>query len=421
MLARFTACACLMLGLVLTQSASAQEVDRIAAVVNDEIITLQELNGRVLMALAFSAIPDSPDARRRVAPQVLRKVIDERLQMQEANRLKIVLSAAEIDQGIGMIEQQNRMPKGALLGSLARSGIDAQTARDQIRADLTWLRVSGRVLQPQVKIGEEEITDRLDTVKERQGRPEFLAAEIVLPVDNPSQEDDARKLGERLIEQLKTGAPFAALARQFSRAPTAGNGGSMGWLSEIALDEDLAGPLSQLSKGQTSPLIRTSSGFAIMMLIDSRIAGQVANPEDAQVTLSQMVLPVPPRDAPPKPELMARARQLTASVRSCPALEDLGRSLGSPVVGSLGTKRIGELDANLRRAVTNLPVNRASEPMDGTAGIQVVMVCSRQESTQITLPSREQVRRTIEDERLDMLARRYIRNLRRSAFIDIRS
>lgn len=421
MLARFTACACLTFGLVLAQPASAQEVDRIAAVVNDEIITLQEMNGRVMLAMVFSGIPDSIDARRRVAPQVLRKIIDERLQMQEATRLKITLSPAEIEQGIGMIEQQNRMPKGALLGGLSRAGIDSQLARDQIRADLTWLRVSGRVLQPQVKIGEEEINDRLETIKERQGRPEFLAAEIILPVDAPSQEDDARKVGERLIEQLKTGAPFAALARQFSRSPTAGNGGTMGWMSEAALDEEIAGPLAQLSKGQTTPLIRTSSGFAIMMLMDSRIAGQVANPDDAQVTLSQMVLPVPARDAPPKQALLAKAAQLTASARSCATLEEMGRSLGSPSVGSLGTKRIGELDAILRRAVISLPVNRPSEPIDSAAGIQVVMVCARQDSTQIALPSREQIRRSIEDERLDMLARRYIRNLRRSAFIDIRS
>lgn len=398
--------------------AAAQEVNRIAAVVNDDIISLQELIGRVQVALAFSGIPDSADARRRVAPQVLRKLIDERLQMQEAARIKITLSSAEIESGIAMIEQQNRMPKGALLGGLTRAGINPELVREQIKADLTWLRVTGRTLQQQVKVGDEEITDRLETIKERQGRPEYLAAEIVLPVEVPTQEDETRILGERLIEQLKTGVPFAALARQFSRSPTAGNGGTMGWLSEGALDEDIAAPLTQLSKGQTSPLIRTTSGFSIIMLLDQRIAGQVANPEDAQVALSQLTLPVP-RNSPPKQELLAKAAQLTAPARSCREFEDIGRRLALPTE-SLGTKRVGELDGMLRRAVANLPPNRPSEPMDATEGIQVVMVCDRQESTTIALPSREQVRRMVEDERMDMLSRRYIRNLRRSAFIDIR-
>jgi len=422
MLARIAACACFVIALGLSQPAWAQGVDRIAAVVNDEIVTLQELEGRVLMALAFSGIPDSLDARRRVAPQVLRKLIDERLQMQEAARLKINLSPAEVEQGIAIIEQQNRMPKGALLGGLARAGVDTRLARDQIRADLTWLRVSARVLQPQVRVGDEEVNDRLETIKERQGRPEYLVSEITLPVDNLAQEDETRTLGERLLEQLKSGAPFAALARQFSRAPTAGNGGSMGWMSEGSLDDELAAPLASLSKGQHTPLIRTSSGFSILMLADSRIAGQVANPEDAVVTLSQIVLPVPTgRDAPPKQELLGRAAQLTANARTCRDLEDVGHRLGSPVAGSLGTKRVGELEAGLRRTVAGLPVNRPSQPMDTASGVQVIMVCSREESTRIALPSTEQVRRVIEDERMDMLARRYIRNLRRSAFIDVRS
>lgn len=256
-------------------------------------------------------------------------------------------------------------------------------------------------------------------LRERRGHPEHLLAEIVLPIDNPAQEEDARQTGERLLEQLRAGAPFAALARQFSRAPTAGNGGTMGWLAQAALDEEIAGPVAQLSKGQISPVIRTASGFTILQMVDSRISGQVANPEDAQVTMSRIVLPVP-KDAPPKGELMARAAQMTQGARSCPELEAMGRRVGAPVAGSLGSKRVGEIDGILRRVAAALPVNRPSEPMDTAEGIQVVMVCERTESLKFVEPTREQIRRTIEDERMDMLARRYLRNLRRQAFIDIR-
>ncbi|MGE5514389.1 MAG: peptidylprolyl isomerase [Bacteroidota bacterium] len=419
MLARLAASACLLFGLATASAALAQETDRIAAVVNDEIISLREFEGRMHMALVFSGIPDNTDARRRIAPQVLRKMIDERLEMQEANRVKISLSAAEVEQGIAMVEQQNRMPKGALLAQLARSGVDPQLARDQIKADLTWMRVTARQLMSQVKVGEEEVTDRLETLRERRGHPEYLLAEIVLPVDTPAQEEDARQTGERLLEQLRAGAPFAALAGQFSRSPTAGNGGTMGWLALGALDEDVAGPVQALTKGQTSPLIRTSSGFTILRLVDQRIAGQVANPEDAQVTLSQIVLPVP-KDAPPKQELLVRATQLTSPAKSCADLEAIGRRVNLPTVGSLGTKRVGELTGAVRRVAATLPVNRASDPIDTAEGIQVLMVCERVESLTVSEPTREQIRRSIEDERMDMLARRYLRNLRRQAFIDLR-
>lgn len=419
MLARLAASACVLFGLVTAGTALGQEIDRITAVVNDDIISVRELEGRLKMALIFSGMQDGLEARRRVAPQVLRKMIDERLQMQEANRLKISLSAADVEAGVAMIEQQNRLPKGALLANLARAGVDPQLARDQIKADLTWMRVTGRSLSSQVKVGEDEVTDRLEALRERRGHPEYLVAEIVVPVDNPAQEDEARQAAERLLEQLRAGAPFPALARQFSRSPTAGNGGTMGWLAQNSLDDEIAGPVQQLAKGQVSPLIRTSSGFTILQLIDQRIAGQVANPEDAQVTLSQIVLPMP-KDAPPKHELMARAAQITGPAKSCPELEAIGRRLGAPIVGSMGTKRVGELSGALRRVAAALPANRASDPLDSADGIQVVMVCERVESMTVSDPSREQVRRMIEDERMDMLARRYLRNLRRQAFIDIR-
>lgn len=420
MLARLAASACLLFSVAIATGAQAQEVERIAAVVNDDIISLRELLGRTRMALAFAGQPDSPDGRRAVAPQVLRKMIDEKLQMQEAARVKITLSPAEVDNGIAMIEQQNRMPKGALLGNVARAGVDPQLVRDQIKADLTWMRVTSRVLLGQVKIGEEELTDRLDILRERRGQPEFLLSEIVLPVDVPAAEDDARQTGERLLQQLQAGAPFSALARQFSRSPSAANGGSMGWVAQGALDEDIAGPVSQLSKGQTSPLIRTASGFAIIHMNDSRIAGQVANPEDAQVTLTTLTLPMPKdKDAPAKQELLGRAQQLTAPARSCADLEALGRKVGG-AVNTINNKRVGEIDGTMRRVAASLQVKRTSEPMETAEGIQVIMVCDRVESLTFSEPTREQVRRQIEDERMDMLTRRYLRNLRRQAFVDIR-
>lgn len=419
--ARFTTRAALLLALVLAPlgGAAAQEFDRVAAVVNDEAVSLREVESRARVALLFSNIPDSPDARRRVLPQVVRKMIDERLQLQEAARLKISLSPSELDGGIAMIEQQNRMPKGALLGTVRQAGIDPAVVREQIRADLTWLRVTGRVLQPQIRIGDEEINDRLETIKERQGRPEYLAAEIFLPVDGPDQEEDARRLGERLVEQVRAGTNFGALARQFSRSPTAANGGNMGWVTEGGLDDELFAIVSKLAKGQVSPLSRTSGGFHILAVIDQRIAGTTANPEDAEVSVAHMVLPVPPK-APPRQQLMAQAAELTASAKSCADLEALGRRVGASKFERVPQARVGALPAELRRVVAALPVGRAAPPQDTAEGIQVTMVCTRQEATQVALPSRDQVRRMIEEERMDMLARRYIRDLRRAAFVDVR-
>ena len=175
-----------------------------------------------------------------------------------------------------------------------------------------------------------------------------------------------------------------------------------------------------MTKGQTSPLIRTASGFAIIHVNDSRISGQVASPEDAQVTLSTLTLPIPKdKDAPGKQQLLQRAAQLTAPARSCPEFEAIGRKFGANVA-TIADKRVGEIEGPLRRQASALPVQRPGEPSETADGIQVVMVCERVESLSFKEPTREQVRRQIEDERMDMLSRRYLRNLRRQAFVDIR-
>ncbi|HSV30321.1 MAG TPA: peptidylprolyl isomerase, partial [Candidatus Omnitrophota bacterium] len=321
MLARLAVLATVVVAALSGNPAMAQQdLDRIAAVVNDEVITIKDVEQRVRMAMALSNLPDSADARRRVLPQVVRKMIDERLQMQEAGRLKISLSPADVDNGLAAIEQQSRQPRGALVASLQRAGVDPSVVREQIRADLTWLRVATRVLQPTIRIGEEEVKDRLETISSRQGQPEYLPAEIFLPIENPAQEEEMQRLGERLLEQLRSGAPFAALARQFSRAPTAGNGGAMGWVSGDMIDEDLFNVIKDMSPNQVSQLIRGGDGFRIVALVDRRIAGAKADPAHSTVTLSQILLPVPP-DGPPRQSLMARASEVTRGARSCDELE----------------------------------------------------------------------------------------------------
>ncbi len=418
MLARL-ALSVVMVVMALSMGPAWAQVDRIAAVVNDEVITIRDVEGRLRMAMALSNIPDSPEARRRILPQVMRKMIDERLQLKEAERLKIAMTPAEIDNGIAFIEQQNRQPKGSLLRGLATAGVDPAAVRDQVRADLLWMRVVARVLRPQIRIGDEEVKDRLETIKARQGQPEFRVAEIFLPVDSPDQEQEMRQLADRLLEQLKTGAPFTALARQFSRAPTAATGGVMGWVAEGMIDPDLLGELTTMHPGQVSPVIRAADGFHLVALMDRRIAGTTADPLNASVTLARLVLPVPPK-GPTMEQLLARAQELTRGLRGCDALDAMARKMGGTPPARLPRSRIGDLEPDLVPIVATLPVGVAAQPVVAQDGIAVVMACERDEATTVQLPSAETIRRMIEDERTDMLARRYLRDLRRAAFVDVR-
>jgi peptidyl-prolyl cis-trans isomerase SurA len=409
----------LVISLTPFRYASAQDVDRIAAVVNDEVISIRDLDARLKLAITVSGLPDNIENRRRAVPQVLRKLVDERLQAQEANRLKIKVGGDEIGRGLANVENQNNMPPGSLLPALTKAGVDPDAIKDQIRADITWVRLIMRTLQPTIRVGEDEITERLETMRQQFGQPEFLMAEISLPVDSPRQEEEAKRLGDRLIEQLRAGAPFQALARQFSQSSSAPNGGMIGWLSPAALDDDVRPTVESMAKGSVSPLLRTATGYAILAVIDKRTAGEQTT-NDPKLSLAQVVFPVPP-NAPPIQQLIAKATELTAPLHSCQEIEDLGRRLNSEQSGRRDNMTLSVLPQALRPVVASLPLNKASAPINVGGSLVVAMVCARENNlVKAGLPGRDAVRRILEDERLEQLSRRYLRDLRRSAFIDFR-
>jgi peptidyl-prolyl cis-trans isomerase SurA len=415
----------LILALALTGLApwtvKAQDMDRVAAVINDEPISLLDVIERVRLAMISSRIPDSIENRRKVLPQVMRKMIDEKLQLQEAARLKLSISSQDIENGIAMVEQQNRLPKGALIPGLKQQGVDPSTIREQIRADMTWVRLISRVIRPQVRIGTEEINDRLQMIQARQGQTEYLLAEIFLPVDDAKSEDESRALGEDLVAQLRAGTPFATLARQFSRSPSAASGGSLGWVAQETLDDDLRGIVSSLSNGEVSKLNRVGSGYMIIALINRRVAGQVLDLDASEITYARMILPVPTGpNAPSKQQLQVKAVNLLAQTRDCAGLEANAKQFGAVSFSRKGPVKASALPKNLHDALANAPVGQAAPPAFVPEGLQVAMLCSRNEVMKVEETNRDQVRQAIENERVDMLARRYLRDLRRHAFIDIR-
>ncbi len=256
-----------------SQVYAAEAVDRIAAVINDEAITVRELDERVRMAMIPSQLKDSIEVRKRVVPQVLRKMIDEHLTMQEGKRYKLNVSAKDVDNSILMVEKQNGMAAGALISELGKFGVSAASLREQFAADITWQRLSLGLFQPSIKVSDEEITYRLETIAAKLGRPEYMVADILLLVDSPAQEEQTRSLGERLIEQLREGAPFPVLASQFSQAATAASGGNLGWISDGSLDDNLMAVITDMTPGTVSKLVRGSDGFHIFGLAARRIAG----------------------------------------------------------------------------------------------------------------------------------------------------
>jgi peptidyl-prolyl cis-trans isomerase SurA len=397
--------------------ARAQDALRIAAVVNDEIISVFDLTTRLRVALFSSRLEDTPENRRRLGPPVLRALIDERLEFQEAKRLNITATDEELEQTVVRVEQGNRMPPGGLKQLAAGLNVPYEIMTDQIRAQLLWIKVVNRLYGARATPSQEDIQERLAQLRANLGRPEYDAAEIFLPFDGSQTDAEVKALADNLTAQLRTGAPFEQAARQFSRSPTAANGGDLGWVPQGQLEPELDAALASLGTNEISNPIRTESGYTILK-VEGRRVQQAANPAETRLRLSQIKLP---ETGPKAISAADRAKVLDyihASVQGCEAFETYGKSLATPGTGPLGSIKQGELPANLAETVTPLAVGAPSAAIEVGGVPTVLMVCQR--DVQSTLPSQEQIGTQLRSQRLERAAERHLRDLRRMAIIDIR-
>lgn len=251
----------------------AQVVQGIAAVVNDDIVSTQELAERVRLARASTGLPDDPNTQRLLTQQALRTLIDEKLQAQEAKRLNITVADAEVDTAITNIAERNNLSTEQLRDFLAERGTDIASLRAQLRSQIAWLKVIGREVRPKVVVTEGQIDLANRVAEPTAGERELLLSEIVLPVYTPDQEADVMADGRQLVAALRGGSEFAPLARQMSVAASADSGGDLGWIPSSVLAEDLRNALSRMAAGQISDPIRTPLGVQVLWLREVRQAG----------------------------------------------------------------------------------------------------------------------------------------------------
>ena len=402
-------------------TAKSQSVQRIAAIVNDELITAYDLESRIRLVIFSTRLPNTVDTRRRISSQVLRTLIDERLQMQEAKRRNISVSRRDLQRAKETIEKQNRLPKGGLEQVMKQNGIPLESINEQLRTGIAWSKLIGRRLRPRITIGEDEIDESLERIRSRQGQAEYRLSEILLTVDSPDQEANIRRTAERITDQVKKGARFNAIARQFSQSATAAVGGDLGWQHESELDDTLRQVIGRMGKGSMTSPIKTVAGYRILLLRDVR---KIAQSEAKPITLDlrQIFLPLPRQSAPSDIEAqidLAKTVRDTAS--SCSDFSTLAKEVGSPRPPSLGKFALKDLSPAIRQVVKDIPAGKISDPLKMPDGVMVLMVCNRDGGTSvIKLPKRDEIADRLMNERMSLGARRYMRDIRLSAVIDVR-
>lgn len=388
---------------------------RIAAVVNDEVITNYDLLERMRMVMVSSNLPDNPEVRQRIAGQVLRTLIDEKLELQEAKKENVTATEDEVKAALAQIEKQNNMQPGQLDAFLKSRGVDREAVVHQVTASLVWAKLVRRMAAQNTEISDDEVEDTLKRLRQHADEPQSHVAEIFLAVDNPTQEDEVRKLAEKLSEQMKQGSRFSAVAQQFSQSATAAVGGDLGWVRPDQLAPELAKEVAQLKPGELSPPIRSGGGFYLLLVLERRNAGGA----DTVFDVVQVVLPLPPQaDDAARRTAIAEADKLRAEFKDCPTMLRIGKAK-APEFSSEGKLLASQIAPQLRNLIDKLSVGQPSPPIVQKNGVGVLMLCGKntEKTGEIT---RQEATEALIKQRLDTLARRYMRDLRRSAYVDVR-
>jgi peptidyl-prolyl cis-trans isomerase SurA len=410
----------LVIVVVLSPSLVGAQGLRVVARVNDDAITDFDLQQRVLFAIRTTGLQDSPDLRQRMAAQVLRQMIDERLQIQDAKRLGLKPTDAEMQQRFSDIERAAGLSRGQFRQYLQSVGVPFDIATQQIEAQIAWTKIVRRKVRPQVDVSEAEIDDALNRMRSNIGKTESRVAEIFVPIDRAELADEAKRSADRIMEQLRRGAPFGAVAQQFSQGATAQAGGELGWVLPGSLDPTLDNAVEKLPVRQYSEPIRSSSGWHILYVVERRPFA-ATRPDDLRLNLTQMTLPLPVNaSADEVAKATSEAQKALQGVKSCGDLHARSRELKGATSGDLTGIRVGDLQANreMYEALPKLNVGGTAGPFRVAEGLQVVALCGKVGGD--GMPTRDAIGQQLLLQKLEAAGRRYMRDLRRQATVDIK-
>ncbi|KQS51846.1 peptidylprolyl isomerase [Sphingomonas sp. Leaf198] len=390
------------------------------AVVNDTVITGTDVDQRVALVAMANEAKLSPEDRDRLKLQVLRQLIDETLEIQEAKTADVVITPAEMTQSFaGVSKRFNRTPD-AMRAYLRESGSSERSLKRQIEGELAWQRYLRKRVEPFVNVGDEEVKSIIDRLQAAKGTDEFNLKEIYLAA-TPANSQQVYANAKQILQEIQKGAqPFEYFARQFSEASTRAVGGDLGWIRAATLPGPLSEAATSMQVGQVAGPIEVPGGYSILYLTDKRQV-LTADPRDAKLSLKQLTLRFPPNTTQAQASTRAQAfAKATQDLRGCGTVEKVAAGIGADVVDN-DTVRIRDLPPQLQEIMLKLQVGQSTPPFGSAEqGVRALVLCGRDEAAGGSVPNSEQIQGQLEQQRVNLRAQQKLRDLRRDAIVDYR-
>ncbi len=393
--------------------------DRAAtAVVNGYVITGTDIDQRVALITNASDAEVSNEELQRLRQQVFRNLIDETLKIQAAVAQELPVDRAQVEQTYQQLAAQNFGQNPERMDEYLDSiGSSPRALKRQIEGELAWENLLRRNITPFINVSAEEVNEVLRRLEESRGTEEYRLGEIYMGATIENREAVIQNM-QRIMQQLEQGGSFVAYARQFSEATTAVVGGDTGFLRLETLPVQMADAARRMQTGQLVGPIEIPGGFTIIYLIDKQqVLG--ADPRDALLSLIQISISFP--EGTTDEAANGRIEEFATFVqnlRSCSEAESARTVLGATVVAN-DEIQARQLPDQLQNILLNLQVGQATPPFGSPEdGVRVLMLCGRDDPEDAGAPTFQSVMSTIEEERINKRAQRYLRDLRNDAYIE---
>lgn len=399
-----------------------QPIDRIVALVEDDVILQSELDQ------AIDAIEQQVEARGESMPprsvmeeQMLERLIMQRLQILRAEQTGIRASDADVDNALNRVAQQNNMSLPQLRRVLEADDIDFEEFRREIRNEIITSRLQQRVVNSMDEISETEIDIAL--ASDQFGGQEYLLSQIVVqvpPSASPEQVREAQSRVEEIYQQLEDGMTFSAAAISFSQGPDALEGGDLGWRSTNAMPRSFAEAIEGSEPDTVTEPLRTQNGFVILKVRDVRERSELMVQEyrarNLLISPSELVSPEEARE---------QIQSLKQRIEQGEDFAELAREYSSDpstanIGGLLDWFPAGGYGQHIQEKVESLEPGEVSEPFRGPQGWHLVKLLDVREADRTEEIRREEAREMISEQKAQEEVDRFMRQLRSESFVEIR-
>ncbi len=394
-------------------------VVKASAIVNGEVITQTDIDQRLALLAISQGSPIPAEELERLRVQVLRNLIDETLQIQAAKAAEIDVTDADIDRTVTRVASGVKQTPEQMGTYLKANGSSLRSIRRQIQGEIAWQRLQRAKIESQVSVGDDEVKAVIDRMNADKGTQEYRVGEIYLEA-NPTNRQEVLANAQKIVAALQQGGSFTGYARQFSAASTAAVGGDLGWVRPQQLPQQLSAVLQQMGPGQLSQPIQVPGGFSIIAVQDTRKV-LTADPRNAELSLKQVSIGFPKGISRAQAEpVLTRFASAAQSVGGCGGADKLAADFRGEVVSSDQVK-MRDLPPALQQMMLPMQVGQATRPFGSLEeGVRILVICGRDEQNDANAPSKDQVYAQLTEERVNLRARRYLRDLRRDAIIDFR-